>query len=109
MFHRHGFIYFNNHMYDLGTLDGGKDSEAHAISDDGRIIYGVATNERNNWRQVIWRNDEIDNKYFNTEQQEIADEKDKQAEQEKNGARAPSQTASGARKSGARAPSQTAS
>lgn len=83
MFHRHGFIYFNNHMYDLGTLDGGKDSEAHAISDDGRIIYGVATNERNNWRQVIWRNDEIDNKYFNTEQQEIADEKDKQAEQEK--------------------------
>ncbi|MCT8225880.1 autotransporter domain-containing protein [Proteus mirabilis] len=83
MFHRHGFIYFNNHMYDLGTLDGGKDSEAHAISDDGRIIYGVATNERNNWRQVIWRNDEIDDKYFNTEQQEIADEKDKQAEQEK--------------------------
>ncbi|MDE8642426.1 autotransporter domain-containing protein [Proteus mirabilis] len=83
MFHRHGFIYFNNHMYDLGTLDGGKDSEAHAISDDGRIIYGVATNERNNWRQVIWRNDEIDNKYFNTEQQEIADEKDMQAEQEK--------------------------
>ncbi len=83
MFHRHGFIYFNNHMYDLGTLDGGKDSEAHAISDDGRIIYGIATNERNNWRQVIWRNDEIDNKYFNTEQQEIADEKDKQAEQEK--------------------------
>ncbi|WP_240127527.1 autotransporter domain-containing protein [Proteus mirabilis] len=83
MFHRHGFIYFNNHMYDLGTLDRGKDSEAHAISDDGRIIYGVATNERNNWRQVIWRNDEIDNKYFNTEQQEIADEKDKQAEQEK--------------------------
>ncbi len=83
MFHRHGFIYFNNHMYDLGTLDGGKDSEAHTISDDGRIIYGVATNERNNWRQVIWRNDEIDNKYFNTEQQEIADEKDKQAEQEK--------------------------
>ncbi|MEX9963864.1 hypothetical protein AB7X34_24300, partial [Proteus mirabilis] len=48
-----------------------------------RIIYGVATNERNNWRQVIWRNDEIDDKYFNTEQQEIADEKDKQAEQEK--------------------------
>ncbi|HIE5481189.1 TPA: autotransporter domain-containing protein [Proteus mirabilis] len=83
MFHRHGFIYFNNHMYDLGTLDGGKDSEAHAISDDGRIIYGVATNERNNWRQVIWRNDEIDDKYFNTEQKEIADEKDKQAEQEK--------------------------
>ncbi|WP_416145835.1 autotransporter domain-containing protein [Proteus mirabilis] len=83
MFHRHGFIYFNNHMYDLGTLDGGKDSEAHAITDDGRIIYGVATNERNNWRQVIWRNDEIDDKYFNTEQQEIADEKDKQAEQEK--------------------------
>ena len=83
MFHRHGFIYFNNHMYDLGTLDGGKDSEAHAISDDGRIIYGVATNERNNWRQVIWRNDEIDDKYFNTEQQGIADEKDKQAEQEK--------------------------
>ena len=83
MFHRHGFIYFNNHMYDLGTLDGGKDSEAHAISDDGRIIYGVATNERNNWRQVIWRNDEIDDKYFNTEQQEIADEKDKQAEKEK--------------------------
>ncbi len=83
MFHRHGFIYFNNHMYDLGTLDGGKDSEAHAISDDGRIIYGVATNECNNWRQVIWRNDEIDDKYFNTEQQEIADEKDKQAEQEK--------------------------
>ncbi|HGM9932641.1 TPA: autotransporter domain-containing protein [Proteus mirabilis] len=83
MFHRHGFIYFNNHMYDLGTLDGGKDSEAHAISDDGRIIYGVATNERNNWRQVIWRNDEIDDKYFNTERQEIADEKDKQAEQEK--------------------------
>ncbi len=83
MFHRHGFIYFNNHMYDLGTLDGGKDSEAHAISDDGRIIYGVATNERNNWRQVIWRNDEIDDNYFNTEQQEIADEKDKQAEQEK--------------------------
>ena len=83
MFHRHGFIYFNNHMYDLGTLDGGKDSEAHAISDDGRIIYGVATNERNNWRQVIWRNDEIDDKYFNTEQQKIADEKDKQAEQEK--------------------------
>ncbi|UEQ27016.1 autotransporter domain-containing protein [Proteus mirabilis] len=83
MFHRHGFIYFNNHMYDLGTLDGGKDSEAHAISDDGRIIYGVATNKRNNWRQVIWRNDEIDDKYFNTEQQEIADEKDKQAEQEK--------------------------
>ncbi|WP_253343047.1 autotransporter domain-containing protein [Proteus mirabilis] len=83
MFHRHGFIYFNNHMYDLGTLDGGKDSEAHAISDDGRIIYGVATNERNNWRQVIWRNDEIDDKYFNTEQQEFADEKDKQAEQEK--------------------------
>ncbi|HGN0139836.1 TPA: autotransporter domain-containing protein [Proteus mirabilis] len=83
MFHRHGFIYFNNHMYDLGTLDRGKDSEAHAISDDGRIIYGVATNERNNWRQVIWRNDEIDDKYFNTEQQEIADEKDKQAEQEK--------------------------
>ncbi|MCL8619529.1 autotransporter domain-containing protein [Proteus mirabilis] len=83
MFHRHGFIYFNNHMYDLGTLGGGKDSEAHAISDDGRIIYGVATNERNNWRQVIWRNDEIDDKYFNTEQQEIADEKDKQAEQEK--------------------------
>ncbi|MGM7618289.1 autotransporter domain-containing protein [Proteus mirabilis] len=83
MFHRHGFIYFNNHMYDLGTLDGGKDSEAHAISDDGRIIYGVATNERNNWRQVIWRNDEIDDKYFNTEQKEIADEKDKQAELEK--------------------------
>ncbi|EOG1985522.1 TPA: hypothetical protein ACXI1D_003489, partial [Proteus mirabilis] len=83
IFHRHGFIYFDNHMYDLGTLDNGKDSEAHAITDDGRIIYGVATNERNSWRQVIWRNDKIDDKYFNTEQQEIADEKDKQAEQEK--------------------------
>lgn len=80
-------------MYDLGTLDGGKDSEAHAISDDGRIIYGVATNERNNWRQVIWRNDEIDNKYFNTEQQEIADEKISKLSR-KNGARAPSQTTS---------------
>ncbi|WP_254359866.1 autotransporter domain-containing protein [Proteus mirabilis] len=82
IFHRHGFIYFDNHMYDLGTLNNGKDSEAHAITDDGRIIYGVATNERNSWRQVIWRNDKIDDKYFNTEQQEIADEKDKQAEQE---------------------------
>ncbi len=80
IFHRHGFVHFNNTMYDLGTLNNGKDSEAHAITDDGRMIYGLATDEHNNWRQVIWKNDQISNKYFNAEKQKIVDAK---AEQER--------------------------
>ncbi|SUC13483.1 autotransporter [Proteus vulgaris] len=83
IFHRHGFIHFNNQMYDLGTLKNGKDSEAHAITDDGRIIYGLSTDEHNNWRQVIWRNDQLSDKSFNDEKQKIADENDKQTEQDR--------------------------
>ncbi|CRL61594.1 autotransporter domain-containing protein [Proteus vulgaris] len=83
MFHRHGFIHFNNQMHDLGTLKNGKDSEAHAITDDGRIIYGLSTDEHNNWRQVIWKNDQLSDKYLNDEKQKIADENNKQAEQDR--------------------------
>ncbi|UDN35584.1 autotransporter domain-containing protein [Proteus sp. NMG38-2] len=75
MFHRHGFVYFNNTMHDLGTLSNGKDSEAHAITDDGRIIYGLSTDEYNNWRQVIWINAQLSDKSFNAEKQQIADKK----------------------------------
>lgn len=82
IFHRHGFIHFNNQMHDLGTLKNGKDSEAHAITDDGRIIYGLSTDEHNNWRQVIWRNDQLSDESFNDEKQKIADENNKQAEQD---------------------------
>ncbi|MCE9840056.1 autotransporter domain-containing protein [Proteus terrae] len=79
MFHRHGFLYLNEKMYDLGTLDEGNDSEAHSITDDGRIIYGLSTDKHNNWRQVIWKNNEISNEYFNKEKQRLADEaKEKQ-------------------------------
>ncbi|HIE5767706.1 TPA: autotransporter domain-containing protein [Proteus mirabilis] len=74
MFHRHGFLYLNEKMYDLGTLDEGNDSEAHSITDDGRIIYGLSTDKHNNWRQVIWKNNEISNEYFNNEKQKFADE-----------------------------------
>ncbi|MEQ4988446.1 autotransporter domain-containing protein [Proteus sp. fly-1089] len=83
MFHRHGFIHYNDYMYDLGTLNNGKDSEAHAITDDGRIIYGLSTDKHNNWRQVIWRNDQLSDKYLNDEKQKIADENNKQAEQDR--------------------------
>lgn len=85
-------------MYDLGTLDGGKDSEAHAISDDGRIIYGVATNERNNWRQVIWRmmKSMINISILNNKklQMKKISKLSKKRLSKKSGARAPSQTAS---------------
>ncbi len=74
IFHRHGFLYLNEKMYDLGTLDEGNDSEAHSITDDGRIIYGLSTDKHNNWRQVIWKNDEISNEYFNNEKQKFVDE-----------------------------------
>ncbi|WP_231135708.1 autotransporter domain-containing protein [Proteus terrae] len=74
MFHRHGFLYLNEKMYDLGTLDEGNDSEAHSITDDGRIIYGLSTDKHNNWRQVIWKNNEISNEYFNNEKQKFVDE-----------------------------------
>ncbi|WP_231040193.1 autotransporter domain-containing protein [Proteus alimentorum] len=90
IFHRHGFVHWNNTMHDLGTLNGGKDSEAHIITDDGRIIYGLATDEHNNWRQVVWRSDQLSDEAFNAEKQRqdaaeakrIADEAEKQRREE---------------------------
>ncbi|WP_240531529.1 autotransporter domain-containing protein [Proteus alimentorum] len=92
IFHRHGFVHWNNTMHDLGTLNGGKDSEAHIITDDGRIIYGLATDEHNNWRQVVWRSDQLSDEAFNAEKQRqeadnakrIADEAEKQRKEEEN-------------------------
>ncbi len=92
IFHRHGFVHWNNTMHDLGTLNGGKDSEAHIITDDGRIIYGLATDEHNNWRQVVWRSDQLSDEAFNAEKQRqeadnakrIADEAEKQRKEDEN-------------------------
>ncbi|MBG5986124.1 hypothetical protein I5F07_14810, partial [Proteus vulgaris] len=96
IFHRHAFLYSNEIMYDLGTLDEGNDSEAHSITDDGRIIYGLSTDKHNNWRQVIWKSNKISNEYFNNEKQkftndarekerlaEIAKQQEAQAEKER--------------------------
>ncbi|WP_258005810.1 autotransporter domain-containing protein [Proteus vulgaris] len=74
IFHRHAFLYSNEIMYDLGTLDEGNDSEAHSITDDGRIIYGLSTDKHNNWRQVIWKSNKISNEYFNNEKQKFTDD-----------------------------------
>ncbi|WP_337237699.1 autotransporter domain-containing protein [Proteus faecis] len=75
MFHRHAFVHSDNEMLDLGTLNGGKDSEAHTITDDGRVIYGISTNINKEWRQIAWKNSDITDNHFNKEKQYITDEK----------------------------------
>uniref|UniRef100_UPI0018672357 hypothetical protein n=1 Tax=Proteus sp. FME41 TaxID=2742608 RepID=UPI0018672357 len=78
---RNAFIYFRNDDTSLllPNLNHSNEleSEAHTISSDGNVIFGVANDRDNNWKLVSWKIEEPDSTYkMNKDYQSFIAKKD---------------------------------